>query len=171
MSLNQQISELFKVVQEGNAVRLRELLDVEPILANTENSDGLTPLGFASHYGQKETVQVLLEFGADVNALSHSKIAFIPSNTALHAAIAGGSSRELVEFLIAKGADVNALDSLEHAPLQSSAFEGKIDIAILLIENGADISRNTGQGSAMSIAKKREHHEFAELLRQHGALE
>jgi ankyrin repeat protein len=171
MSLNQQISELFKVVQEGDATRLRELLEGEPSLANTENSDGLTPLGFAAHFGQKNAVQVLIDYGAAVNAVSHSKLSFIPSNTALHAAIAGGSSREVIELLIAKGADVNAVDSLYHAPLQACAFEGKVDIAKLLIESGADISRNTGHGSAMSIAKKHEHHEFAELLRLHGAVE
>lgn len=171
MILNQQITDLFKATQEGDTDRLRELLDKAPHLANTENNDGLTPLGFASHFGQKDAVQVLLDFGADVNALSHSKISFIPSNTALHAAIAGGNSREVVQLLIAKGADVNAIDSLEHSPIQASAFEGEIEMAKLLIENGADISRSTGQGSAISIAKKRSHNEYAELLRQNGASE
>lgn len=171
MSLNQQITELFKAAQEGDVVRLRELLDIEPSLANTENSDGLTPLGFAAHLGHKDAVLVLLECGAEVNGLSHSKLSFIPSNTALHAAIAGGSSKKVIELLIANGADVNAVDSLEHSPIQAAAFEGNREIAMLLIANGADVLRNTGHGSAMSIAKKHGYHEFAELLRQHGASE
>jgi ankyrin repeat protein len=64
-------------------------LEANPVLANTENEDGLTPLGFAAHYGQLNIVKLLLNYGADVDARSRSKISYIPSNTALHAAIAG----------------------------------------------------------------------------------
>jgi ankyrin repeat protein len=172
MSVNeQQIREVFKAAQEGDAARLRELLIAEPSLANAENNDGLTSLGFASHFGQKDAVQVLLDCGADVNATSHSKVSFIPSNTALHAAIAGNKSRDVVEVLIKNGADVNAVDSNEHTPIQAAAFEGNLEIAKLLIEHGADLSRKEGFGSALSIATKHDHHDFIKLLRQHGATE
>jgi ankyrin repeat protein len=172
MSVNeQQITDIFKAAREGDASRLRELLNADPTLANTENNDGLTPLGFAAHFGQKDAVQVLLDCGADVNAISHSKVSFIPSNTALHAAIAGNKSRDVVEVLIKNGADVNAVDSNEHTPIQAAAFEGNLDIAKILIENGADLSRKTGLGSALSIAEKHGHHEFIELNRRHGAKE
>jgi ankyrin repeat protein len=167
----QQITDLFKAAQEGNAVHLRELLDVEPTLANAENNDGLTPLGFAAHFGKVEAVQVLLEYGADVNALSHSKVSFIPSNTALHAAIAGNKSTAVIEILIKNGADVNAIDSHEHTPIQAAAFEGNLDITRLLLDNGADLSRKAGFGSAISIAEEKGHHKFIKILKQHEAQE
>lgn len=76
-----------------------------PSLAHTENSEGLTPLGFAAHFGSKAAVQVLLDYGVDVNAVSHSKISYIPSNTALHAAIAGERDPEVIRLLLeVKGA-------------------------------------------------------------------
>lgn len=165
----QQITDFFKAAQEGDTVHLRELLDAEPTLTNIENNDGLTPLGFAAHFGQMDAVQVLLECGADVNAISHSKVSFIPSNTALHAAIAGNKSKEVVKLLIKNGADVNAIDSHEHTPIQAAAFEGNIEITRLLLDNGADISRKAGFGSALSIAKNKGHHECIELLMQYGA--
>jgi ankyrin repeat protein len=168
-AIEQQITEVFEAAQEGDASRLRDLLNAEPTLANTENNDGLTPLGFAAHFGQIDAVKVLLECGADVNAISHSKVSFIPSNTALHAAIAGNKSKEVIEMLIKNGTDVNAVDSNEHTPIQAAAFEGNLEIARLLIENGADLSRKTGLGSPLSIAERHGHHEFLELLRQHGA--
>jgi ankyrin repeat protein len=170
-STEQQITDVFKAAQEGDAARLRESLSSEPSLANTENNDGLTPLGFAAHFGQKDAVRVLLEYGADVNAISHSKLSFIPSNTALHAAIAGNKSIEVVEILIKNGADVNAIDSNEHTPLQAVAFEGNTEIARLLIKEGADLSRKAGVGSALSIAKKNNHHEFIDIFNQYGAKE
>jgi ankyrin repeat protein len=173
MNVTEQIADVFNAAQNGDAVRIREILSKNPELANAENNDGLTPLGFAAHFGQKDAVLTLLEYGVDINALSHSKLSFIPSNTALHAAIAGNKSDvvNVVKVLIQKGAEINAVDSNEHTPIQAAAFEGNIEIAQLLIENGADISRKSGFGSAVSIATKRGHNEFAELLRQKGAIE
>ncbi|XEC97517.1 ankyrin repeat domain-containing protein [Paenibacillus tarimensis] len=166
MNLTEQIANIFKAAQNGDAVRISEIISKNPELANAENNDGLTPLGFASHFGQKDAVLALLDYGADINALSHSKVSFIPSNTALHAAIAGNNIDvvNVVEVLIQKGAEINAVDSNGHTPIQAAAFEGNLEIAQLLIDNGADISRKSGLGSAVSIASKRGHNEFAELL-------
>jgi ankyrin repeat protein len=170
MKLSERIADIFKAAQSGEAVRIREILSENPELANAENGDGLTPLGFAAHYGQKEAVLALLEYGAHINALSHSKLSFIPSNTALHAAIAG-IAPEIVNLLIHNGADVNAVDSNGNTPIQAAAFEGNIEIAQLLIDNGANVSRKSEFGSALSIAINKGRNEFADLLRQYGALE
>jgi ankyrin repeat protein len=66
------IDEVFKAAQSGDDTPLREILEANPVLANTENGDGLTPLGFAAHYGQLNIVKLLLNYGADVDARSRS---------------------------------------------------------------------------------------------------
>ncbi|WP_274650133.1 ankyrin repeat domain-containing protein [Paenibacillus humicola] len=161
------IGELFSAARSGNAGRLKELLESDPALANAENADGLTPLGFASHFGQAEAVRVLLQYGADVNAVSHSKIGYIPSNTALHAAIAGERNRDVIRLLLAHGARTSLFDSSGYTCLHTAAFH----ILQLLIEHGADVNaRAGGGGTPLAIANERGNLKAAAFLKQHAAV-
>ncbi|MDR6724211.1 ankyrin repeat protein [Paenibacillus amylolyticus] len=167
MKHEEQINELFKASQNGDIVKIKTLLTSLPDLANTENSDGLTPLGSAAHYGQAEAVRILLAQGADVNAVSHSKISFIPSNTALHAALAGERSVEVVRLLLEHGAATNILDSDGQNALHTAAFHtDQAELIELLLQHGADPSAlsNSGQ-TALDIALERENHLAAQCLR------
>lgn len=166
------IHEFFDAVQAGNTARLEELMENYPHLANTANSDGLTPLGYAAHFGQREAVRALLDHNADVNAVSRSTISYIPSNTALHAAIAGARNLEVIRLLLARHAKTDLLDSNGHTCLHTAAFhEDNREIIELLIEHGADVNARTKDGdSPLSLAIKQGNHLVAELLREHGAL-
>ncbi|MFC7373206.1 ankyrin repeat domain-containing protein [Fictibacillus iocasae] len=155
----------FQAVENGNIEEVQSHLSNDQMLANAENEHGLTALGLASHYGHIEMVRQLLAAGAEINAMSHSLLPFIPSNTALHAAISGRQPAELISLLIEHGADVNAIDSEGHKPIQTAAFEGNVEIAKRLLENGADPATDGGQGSAVAIADKRGNEDFASLLR------
>ncbi|MGG4490593.1 ankyrin repeat domain-containing protein [Metabacillus idriensis] len=158
-------TEIFEALEKKNLARFNELLNENASLADSENDNGLTLLGLACHYGEAEFVEMLLNKGADINAASHSKLSFIPSNTALHAAIAGKQSPKLIKLLLQNGANVNAIDSDGHAPIQTAAFEGNTEIASLLIHNGADITLNAGQGSAAEIAEHKNHSDFINVLK------
>ncbi|SCW87673.1 Ankyrin repeat-containing protein [Paenibacillus tianmuensis] len=121
------------------------ILAIHPSLAHSENGDGLTPLGFAAHFGSKATVQVLLDYGADVNAVSHSKLSYIPSNTALHAAIAGERDPEVIRLLLTRGALTNIFDSSGHTCLHTAAFhDDNTELIRLLMEHGARLTDVTG---------------------------
>jgi len=171
MELGSFVDEVFQAAQTGDAARLKEILAAHPHLANTENSEGLTPLGYAAHFGSKDAVQVLLDYGAEVNALSHSKIPYIPSNTALHAAIAGERNLDVINLLLAHQAKTSIFDSNGHTCLHSAAFhDDSIELIRLLIEHGADVNAKAGGGeTALSLATKQENHEAAQFLRQNGA--
>jgi ankyrin repeat protein len=172
MELVQIIADVFQAAQSGDASRLKNILESHPNLANTENSDGLTPLGFAAHFGNKDAVQVLLDHGADIDAVSHSKISYIPSNTALHAAIAGKRNVDVIKLLLERNAKTNIFDSNGHTCLHTAAFhDDNIEIIRLLIEHGADVNaRIEGGETALSLAMKQGNHNVAEFLRQNGAL-
>jgi uncharacterized protein len=171
MDLMTKIRDVFQAAQSGNASLLNSLLNSDPILANTENSDGLTPLGFAAHFGQKNTVQALLNHGADVNSISHSKIEYIPSNTALHAAIAGERNLDIIKLLLKHKALTNIFDSNGHTSLHTAAFhDDNKEIISLLIEHGANVNAKVQGGkTALTIAIEEGNNQVADLLIQNGA--
>jgi len=162
------VEELFYAARSGDSRQVKELLEKDPQLANTENQDGLTPLGFAAHFGKHEVVKVLLEYGADVNAISHSKAAYIPSNTALHAVIAGERDMEVIKELLRNKANPNLLDSNGHTCLHTAAFhDDHVDLIQLLLSCGADVDAKVEGGKdAISLAKERGHLRVVKLLEE-----
>lgn len=164
--MNETLTTLFHVAETGDHQLVDKLLNEQPVLVNKENENGLTLLGIAAHFGQIEVVKKLLSHGAEINAVSHSKISFIPQNTALHAATAGAKSIETIEYLLLSGADCNIKDSEGHTPLHIAAFEGSISIAKLLIEKGAKIYKSNAGKTPLQIADERNHTEFSHFLSQ-----
>ena len=47
---------------------VRRLLDEKPGIANSHTKDAATPLMYASMAGNMNLVEILLEYGADINA-------------------------------------------------------------------------------------------------------
>ncbi len=89
-------------------------------------------------YGAEAAVRVLLEAGADVNAINEADF------TALHGAAYRGLN-EVVEYLVANGADIDARDYRGRTPYrlaegskQSFQFQAFPDTAELLAELGAN---------------------------------
>jgi uncharacterized protein len=162
------IVEFFTAVRNGETEVMKAHLDRDPALANTVNPDGLTPLGFAAHFGQTGAARLLLQYGADVNALSQSKISYIPSNTALHAAIAGERNMELLKLLLAHNASTTVFDSNGHTCLHSAAFhDDNVEMILLLLDHGADVHARQEDGvTALALAEERGNLNAAAVLRQ-----
>lgn len=172
MELRQSINEVFQAAQQGDAARLKEILEYHPALANTENNEGLTPLGYAAHFGKEAAVQVLLDYGANVDAVSHSRISYIPSNTALHAAIAGERDMGVIQLLLNNGAQTNIFDSDGHTALHSAAYHAdNVEMIRMLIEHGANIhAKIEGGESVLTVAIQQGNHNVKEFLIEKGAI-
>jgi uncharacterized protein len=102
---------VFEAAACGKTERLRELLDDDPSLANAFGDDGFHPLGLACFFGHVDAARLLLERGADVNALSRNEHI---QTAAIHAAAASGEEGtdesvrfELVKLVLDHGADPN----------------------------------------------------------------
>ncbi|MCA1059057.1 ankyrin repeat domain-containing protein [Rossellomorea aquimaris] len=155
------VQEFFEAIEAGNKTRVEQTLRNDTNLCNANNDQGLTALGVAAHFDRFEIVKLLLNFGADINSVSNSNVSYIPSNTALHAGIAGKASKELVEFLLDQGANVNQLDSSGHTPLHIAAFDGSAEIVSLLLAYGDGQEMQSGKAqSPIEIAIERDNKEF-----------
>ncbi|KAI0276990.1 ankyrin repeat protein, partial [Russula aff. rugulosa BPL654] len=91
---------------------------------------GSTPLHSAAYSGDLEMVQVLLEFGVDVNAQNSNR------DTPLDYASASGQRNDarVARLLIAHGADPNSRDLWGSTLLHRASRFGRIEIVRLLIE-------------------------------------
>jgi ankyrin repeat protein len=117
----------------------------------------------AAEKGRLEVVQILIEKGAEVNALPAMK----GGATALQLAAIGGYIG-IAEELLKQGARVNAPGSniCGRTALEGAAEHGRIDMVQYLLNAGAEI---TGSGyhqytMAMQYAKENGHAAVCELL-------
>jgi uncharacterized protein len=78
--------DVFEAAQVDAADRLADLLDDDSSLASAYSDDGFTALHFVAVYGAPSAVALLLDRGANTEAVTKNFL----TNMALHAAAAGG---------------------------------------------------------------------------------
>jgi len=131
--------DVFEAAAFGKTDRVRELLDEEPGRANAFGDDGFHPLGLACFFGYPETARLLLERGADVNALSRNEHV---QTAAIHAAAAaegkGEDTRyELVKLALEHGADPDLPQGGGFRAIDAARQNGDERVEQLLVEHGA----------------------------------
>jgi len=66
--------EIHQAVESGDSDKVRALLEASPELVNTRDGQGDTPLHIAARKSYSPVAKVLLEFGANANAVNSSRI-------------------------------------------------------------------------------------------------
>ena len=153
--------DVFEAAATGNVAALESTLPAQPDLAQAWSTDGWTPLHLAAAFGSPEAVQLLLERGAPVDAVSKNP----QTNQPLHAALALGRNPETISLLLSAGADPNARQTAGYTALFSAAAANRRDLAEILIAHGANpaIQNDFGQ-TAATFARERTHSELADWL-------
>jgi ankyrin repeat protein len=113
----------------GHTVMVKHLLQKGYDISTTDQE--LTALHLASGNGHLELVKLLLENGANPNAVNES------NDTPLHKAVENGYL-DLVKLLLENGANPNAVGESNNTPLHKAAANGDLDLVGLLLENGAN---------------------------------
>jgi ankyrin repeat protein len=129
----------FEAAALGRVDRMRELLDKDPALANAFGEDGFHPLGLACFFGHVDVARLLLERGADVNALARNEHI---QTAAIHAAAASEGKDEptryeLVELVLDHGADPNLPQGGGFRAIDAARQNGDERVERLLLERGA----------------------------------
>lgn len=124
---------LHNAARSGDVEQMRALLNSREFAIDAKD-DGEMPLHIAAENGFTAIVQLLLDYGADVNVQSSIKM------TPLHKAARNGHL-ETAKFLLELGAAVNQQDSEGMAPLHFAAIFGRLEMIQLLLQYGADINK------------------------------
>jgi len=161
LAMHGALLDIFEAAAVGDVLRIEDILGADPAMVHGFSGDGWTPLHLAAAFGTRQSVDVLLQHGAQVDALSRNP----QRNQPLHAALALGRDPETVRLLLAHGADPNAMQAGGFTPLFSAAAANRRDLAEMLIEAGAHALHQSDLGkSAADVARERGHGELADWL-------
>jgi ankyrin repeat protein len=132
--------DVFEAAAVGRTDRVRELLDEDGSHANAFGDDGFHPLGLACFFGHVDAARLLLERGADVNALSKNEHV---QTAAIHAAAAAEGKDEsvryeLVRLALEHGADPNLRQGGGFRAIDAARQNGDTRVEALLVEQGAE---------------------------------
>jgi ankyrin repeat protein len=133
---------VFEAAAFGRVERLRAILVADAEQANAFADDGFTALHLAVFGTEEEAARVLLEHGADADALATGPIARVrPLGTAAFV-----RSVAMATLLLDSGAEVNGRGEGGFTALHSAAQNGDKELARLLLERGADPSLAADDG-------------------------
>jgi uncharacterized protein len=157
--------DVFEASVIGDLERLKKIVSHDAASVSSYSPDGFTALALASYLGQKESVDYLIEKGADVNALARNETGF----TALTGAVTQNHN-EIAKVLVKNGAHVDHIYEGGFTPLMHAAHSGNVELVSFLLQNGADPTAKNGEGkSPLTFAQEKNNPRIIELLRKNGA--
>ena len=129
--------EFFAAIRNNDTAKVRTLL-ADPSNLKLADSKGVTPLLYASAFGTYDTMKLLVDAGADVNAKD------LQDDAPLHWS---GCDPARVKLLVDHGADVNVKTKGGRTPLViASGCEAAAGAVRLLLDKGADVNAQPADG-------------------------
>uniref|UniRef100_U5ER16 Putative regulatory factor x-associated ankyrin-containing protein n=1 Tax=Corethrella appendiculata TaxID=1370023 RepID=U5ER16_9DIPT len=126
-------------------------------IVNALDSKQLTPLHWACYYGQLQSVNILIKYGADVNKLAPDMI------SPLLLAAAGGH-HEIVRKLLQYKVDVNHMDIIGNTALMYAAAGNHPHTCYELIQKSADVTLTNEDGDTAYIIALRNNANLAQTV-------
>ena len=153
------MKELLEAIERDSLVKMKKLLEEgidlsTPVIIGEEYElDEYDEIGLLFYairkYASLEAIKLLLEYGLDLNALDDDKI------SALDTAIKF-KRQDVVHLCIENGIDLNTTERKSGIlPLQLAACIGDVEMAKLLISNGAKLDGVDKNGTDAKMYAKR----------------
>lgn len=182
--------EFIDAATQGDVAKVKEMLSIDPLLAQSKDQNGISVILKATYYGKRDIVDALLASGVQLNIFeaaatgqtdrvrtlieeepaqvtSYSPDGFSPLSLASFF-----GHPETVDELLAAGAEVNApsRETMKLTPLASALATGQDQIARTLIDHGANVNAKADNDlTPLHTAAARGNIEAATLLLEHGA--
>jgi len=182
--------EFMDAATQGDAAKVKEMLQADPSLAQSKDENGLSVVLKATYYGKRDVVEALLASGVELSVFEAAATGqterirsliqqdpelvncYAPDGFApLSLAVFFGHP-ETVNALLAAGAEVNApsRETMKLTPLASAMATAQNEIARTLIEHGANVNAKAeSELTPLHTAAARGNIEAATLLLEHGA--
>src|ERR1700741_1009097 len=182
--------EFMDAATQGDAAKVKEMLQADPSLAQSKDENGLSVVLKATYYGKRDVVEALLASGVELSVFEAAATGqterirsliqqdpelvncYAPDGFApLSLAVFFGHP-ETVNALLAAGAEVNARwrEPMKLTPLASAMATAQNEIARTLIEHGANVNAKAeSELTPLHTAAARGNIEAATLLLEHGA--
>ncbi|XP_027005319.1 B-cell lymphoma 3 protein [Tachysurus fulvidraco] len=117
---------------------------------DSRNFEGLTPLHLAVQDGNRKMAKMLLDSGADINAVDIKS----GRSPLIHAV--EKSCMEMISFLVENGCNVNSQSYSGNTALHIACGRGEVEAVRVLLKNGADSSlKNYHNDTAIMVAKNK----------------
>ena len=182
--------EFITAATQGNVLKVKEMLQVDPKLARVKDDNGLSVILKTTYYGKKDVVAELLATGVELDIFeasatgqtervseltkkepglvnNYSSDGFTPLGLAVFF-----DHPEVVDVLLSAGANVNlaSQETMKVTPLASAAAAKRTGIARVLIVHGADVNaRAETDFTPLHEVAATGNLEFAMLLLDNGA--
>ena len=115
----------------------------------------------ASQEGHLEVVKILIEHGAEIEAI------YKDGYTPLYIASQNGRL-DVVEYLISQQANINMSCHHGSSPLYIATQQGQLDVVNLLLQKGANAEATKSGFTPFYVACRNGHLEVAKTLLEHG---
>ena len=148
----------------GRYFQVAELLHRNKSSVESRGFIGNTPLHSAAYFGDIEMVQVLLDYGADVNTQNDL------FDTPLNFALLDDHQIEpkVARLLVEHGADPNRRGYKGFTALHLASKSGQLEIVRLLIEHGASVEvKNDEDRTPLDDASGEQREKIIKLLLEH----
>jgi len=157
--------DFLDALRKGDITKVEELLEKNPLLINSVDNTGWTPLHYSVSRNRKEITLFLIQQGADVNLKDNF------GRTPMHYALMR-NMKEFITLLYENGADITIKDNEGGNAIQSVVKKGDTELVSLFLKNGFDVNKKEeffGK-TLLHMAAINGYREAADLLLKNGAL-
>jgi ankyrin repeat protein len=153
-AVNQELIDKFVGAAHGNLEGVQTMLAEHQELLNARSSQDETALGAAAHMGRKKIAEFLLSKGAPLDICTAAVL----------------SMRDQVRAMVASDPSQTQQCGSHGIPLMfHAALGGDLQIAEVLVANGADVNAGDGMNTALHAAVLMDRPDVAEWLLSHNA--